>query len=209
MKSACSWPHPFTSDDWDRVHRDWSAWWAGELDRPMAVIESAPPAAAGSMTALSKYGVVPREMPAEEVLDIIEGHLQSMRWYGDAFPRWFPNLGPGIIAGFLGSGVHPTRETAWFDPLLVANIQDLDLRYDGDNLWWRRTKELTAMVVERWGSEVCIAHTDIGQNLDILLHLRGSQQLLLDACDMPEEVVRHFLSEVERAHADHRPSIAT
>ena len=110
-----------------------------------------------------------------------------MRWHGDAFPRWFPNLGPGIIAGFLGGSVHPTKETAWFDPLPIRNIHDLELCYDPDNLWWQRAKHLTAGAVERWGSRACIAHTDIGQNLDILAHLRGSQQLLVDLCDAPDE----------------------
>ncbi len=28
----------FTPDDWQRIRRDWSAWWAGELDRPMVVL---------------------------------------------------------------------------------------------------------------------------------------------------------------------------
>ena len=30
----------FTDDDWDRIEKDWSAWWEGEIDRPMVMIES-------------------------------------------------------------------------------------------------------------------------------------------------------------------------
>jgi hypothetical protein len=25
----------FTEEDWERIERDWNAWWAGELDRPL------------------------------------------------------------------------------------------------------------------------------------------------------------------------------
>ena len=28
----------FTAEDWARTERDWTAWWAGELDRPLVVI---------------------------------------------------------------------------------------------------------------------------------------------------------------------------
>jgi len=29
----------FTAEDWARIERDWTAWWAGALDRPLVMIE--------------------------------------------------------------------------------------------------------------------------------------------------------------------------
>lgn len=29
----------FTSQDWDRIQHDWTAWWHHELDRPMVVVD--------------------------------------------------------------------------------------------------------------------------------------------------------------------------
>ncbi len=30
----------FTEGDWERIERDWKAWWAHELDRALIMIES-------------------------------------------------------------------------------------------------------------------------------------------------------------------------
>ena len=32
----------FSDQDWERIALDWQAWWAGELDRPLVMIESPP-----------------------------------------------------------------------------------------------------------------------------------------------------------------------
>jgi hypothetical protein len=29
----------FSESDWERIERDWSTWWAGELERPLVVLE--------------------------------------------------------------------------------------------------------------------------------------------------------------------------
>ena len=30
----------FEEKDWERTERNWTAWWEGELDRPMVMIET-------------------------------------------------------------------------------------------------------------------------------------------------------------------------
>jgi len=30
----------FSEQEWQRIERKWSAWWAGELKRPLTIIES-------------------------------------------------------------------------------------------------------------------------------------------------------------------------
>ncbi len=188
----------FTEQDWERVERDWTAWWAGELDRPLVMIESLePPSDVILPEAPSFTSNLPLEMPADEVIDRYQAHLEAKRFYGDAFPKWWPNFGPGIVAGFLGARVHPVPETVWFDPAEQVSISDLHLAYDPDNVWWRRVQELTRLAVERWGSNVAVAHTDLGGNLDILASLRTTQQLLLDLYDAPDEVAR-LVGEITR-----------
>jgi 5-methyltetrahydrofolate--homocysteine methyltransferase len=55
-------------------------------------------------------------------------------------------------------------------------------------------RELTRTAVSRWGDRVCVAHTDLGGNLDIIASLRTTEGLLLDLYDAPEA-----LAEVARA----------
>jgi 5-methyltetrahydrofolate--homocysteine methyltransferase len=135
----------------------------------------------------------PLEMPAEQVLDHYEPYLAARRYYADAFPCGWVNFGPGIMAGFLGATVHSVTEpseTVWFSPARKVSIQELELRYDAGNPWWKRVRELTAAAVERFGGRVVVAHTDLGGNLDILASLQETEGLLLDLMDHPEEVER-------------------
>jgi hypothetical protein len=181
----------FHEEDWARIERDWSAWWAGELERPMVWITTEDyakladaPEAPGYVTNL------PNDMPLEEVVDRYQANLEATNFHGDAMPKWWLNFGPGIMAGFMGSQVIAAPDTVWFEPEGWTPIEQQQLAYDPDNFWWQRVYGLTKLAVERWGDRVAVAHTDLGGNLDILASFRGSQQLVLELYDAPEEVDR-------------------
>lgn len=188
----------FTNEDWERVERAWTAWWAGELGRPLVAIETEePPPGAVLPEVPGLVSEMGMKMPADELLDRIQTHLEATRYYGDAWPRWWPNFGPGIIAGFLGAQVHWAPHTVWFSPAQTRPITDLKLTYAPENVWWQRVQELTRLAVTRWGGRVAISHTDLGGNLDILASLRTTQQLLLDLYDAPDEIIR-LVNEINR-----------
>lgn len=130
------------------------------------------------------------EMPVDQVLDYHQAQLEATRFSGDAWPKWWPNFGAGIVAGFLGAKVNcaPDHATVWFEPSEQGDIGDLALAVTTDNVWWKRVWTLTRAAVERWGNRVAIGHTDLGGNLDILASLRTAQQLLLDLYDAPDQV---------------------
>jgi 5-methyltetrahydrofolate--homocysteine methyltransferase len=178
----------FTAEDWQRIEQDWSLWWAGELERPMVMIEN--PLCFPLPLEMERNFLL--EKPVEEVLDHFQMLLEAREFYGDAWPKWWPNFGPGIAAGFLGAEVkcEADNTTVWFEPTQRLPIQELHCSYDPDNMWWRRIVNLTRAAVERWGDQVSVAHTDLGGNLDILASLRGSEQLLYDVIDAPDEVLR-------------------
>ena len=175
------------------------AWWAGELDRPLVWLvgydlstwEGGRP----RYHYLSNY---PLDTPAEAVIDAYEPVFAAARYYGDAFPAWWVNFGPGIMAGFLGARVHSVsepQETVWFSPPDGDGadgrfIGELALAYDPDNVWWRRVQDVTRAMVERWGGQLAVGHTDLGGNLDVLASFRGTQGLLFDVVDAPDEVAR-------------------
>jgi hypothetical protein len=178
-------PDRFTPQDWERIRRDWSAWWAGELERPLAVVVGME--AGDYSEVLQNY---PAELSASLVLAGHRGAYAAAQYYGDAFPRWWPNFGPGIMAAFLGSGVHVAPETAWFTPVGDAPIGDLNPTYDASNTWWLRVQEFIRAAVAMWDGQVAVGLTDLGGTLDVLASLRGTHQLLLDLHDSPADVER-------------------
>lgn len=188
----------FRDEDWARIQRDWTAWWEGYLERPLVLINDfvRPPDRASPQlpTVLAN---LPLDIPAEEVVDRVEYYLSALRFYGDAFPMWWPNFGPGIAAGFLGAKVRSVPGTVWFEPPRETEIAELRLTCDPDNVWWKRVKDLTTAAVRRWGDRVVVAHTDLGGNLDILASFRTTERLLLDLYDAAEEVAR-LASEITR-----------
>jgi hypothetical protein len=181
----------FAEEDWERVERDTMAWWEGELDRPLVgLIAYGPVPNPPPYHYLSNY---PLDMPADQIVDLYEATFAAMRFYGDAFPAWWVNFGPGIVAGFVGADVNSVgdpSETVWFAPAQETPIQDFELTYDPENVWWKRVQELTAAIIQRWEGRVAVGHTDLGGNLDILASFRETQGLLFDLVDRPEEVDR-------------------
>ena len=179
----------FEEKDWTRIQNSWSAWWEGEIGRPMVVIEVQRPPR--PLEEAQKFAAnYPIDMSADEVIDIYENHLEGYRWYGDAWPRWFPNFGPGVLAGFLGARVNAVEETVWFEPDESVELRDIEPKADWDNPWWKRVEELTQCAVRRWENRICVGFADIGGNLDVLASLRGSENLLMDLLDEPRVVKR-------------------
>ena len=176
----------FTDQDWARVERDWTAWWDGELERPIVMIGGTEQDVAieefTSNFALS--------VPGEAVIDHYQKHLEASRFYGDAFPKWWPNFGPGILAGFVGATVHTVPDTVWFSPAQDVPISAVRPVCGPANPWWQRVRELTRLAASRWGDKVAVGHTDLGGNLDIVASLRGTQRLLFELSDAPDEVAR-------------------
>lgn len=178
----------FSDARWQQVERDWNAWWAGELERPLVVMEKTDPIPGTELSQLTRWGL---DTPIDQVLDYHQRRLEATHWLGDAFPKWWPNFGPGTMAAFQGSRVSWSPDTTWFWPLDgVQSLADIHIRYDPDNAWWQRVLATTRCAVERWGDQVLVGSADLGGNLDILASLRSSENLLLDVTDDPEQIDR-------------------
>jgi len=180
----------FTPRDWERVERDALAWWAGELDRPLVWLAGSDPGVPEPFDFMTNYGL---EMPADALVAQYEQWLPAQRYYGDAFPWIWLNFGAGMVAGFLGARVHSVTEpseTVWFTPPEDEPAGEVALRYDAENVWWRRVQDVAAAFVRRWPGQLVVSQTDLGGNLDIVASFRTTQALLTDCIDRPADVVR-------------------
>lgn len=180
----------FSDESWERVERDWTAWWAGELSRPMVMIETMNLVFSAGPEEFSEEFFLKNSV--DKLLDFYEKKLEIIRYRGDAWPKFMPYFGPGLMAAFLGARVKPmpNERTVWFEAREPVGIERLHFEYDPDNLWWRRVKDITRAAVERWGDLVSVGHTDLGGVLDILASFRTMQNVLFDFIEAPDEVIR-------------------
>lgn len=180
----------FTDEDWSRIERDWTAWWAGELSRPMVIMPSYDNVFNRSRREMTREFLL--EKSVDEVLSYYQARLEGAQYFGDSWPKWSPYFGPGIMTGYVGGRVEPMPEqrTVWFEATSPTPYEKLHFEYDAGNPWWRRTLDLAEGAVKRWGDRVNIAHTDIGGVLDILASFRTTNALLTDLYNYPDEVLR-------------------
>ena len=191
--------------DWERVKERWEAWWEGTLDKGPILSVYAP---------LNKPREVPIKIQGPQVLDekwldveyrtkLIQNQAMGTWYGGDAVPspwhcgddrmaRSWLNIGPGSIAAYLGSRPEFMPTTVWFNKLEDNSLDSIEmiLHYNPDNEWWNITKELTRKVVDIAVGDFFTSFTDLGGALDILASLRGTQDLLIDLIDAPEQVSR-------------------
>ncbi len=170
----------FNSSCWQRIRRDWTAWWNGTLDRGLVMVETCDFAflAKGFSGFMSQF---PLDVPVDHVIDYYQDWLDHCEFFGDAYPKLWLNFGAGVMAAFLGSRLEYTArtDTTWFYPVGVESLADLHPAYDPDNPWWRRVQEVGRAAVQRFGDRVIIGQTDIGGNLDVLASLRSTEKLLI------------------------------
>jgi hypothetical protein len=179
----------FTDEDWDRIERDYTAWYAGELDRPLVVLTGSDP----GPELPPVQGFVPNDpddWTAEQICEHTGRHLSRRRFFGDAFPFWFINFGAGVQAAFHGARVNAQPRTVWFEPAVDAELADIRPQYDPHNAWWQRVQDLTRTACDYWRGRLAVSHTDLGGTLDILASLRTTEKLLTDLIEQPDEVER-------------------
>jgi hypothetical protein len=192
----------FPEHGWETIARNWCAWWAGELERALIVLECVDPQDESTPHYASTFlGNYPEATSPGELLEPFIPRLEAIHYLGDAFPRFWPNYGPGIVAACAGAYLHAVADTTWFSPGFDGNIADLHVSMNDNNPWWQRVVSITRGAVERWGQQLSIGFTDLGGNLDVLAHLRGTEQLLLDLSDEPQQVNR-LVSETNQLWLD-------
>ena len=205
--------------EWSEFSQTWNQWWAGTLDRPMVMFERIDPAWArvfqkkhglaelpSREASLSFTGQFGLETPTDEVLQFYQELLDHIEFYGDAFPKFWPNYGPGVVAAFLGGDYRITRDTTWITPPKTKDgvsystlpLDEISFAHNPQHPLWRRVYALTAGAVILWKDRVSVGITDLGGNLDVLASLIGSERLAMEMIDNPEQVER-LCEEITRA----------
>ena len=182
----------FTSEDWARVKENYDSWWNKTLKRPLLkVVLEKESEYRGDIPLLSQATCHRLDISAEDVIDRIDFRLSQQEYLGDAFPMVnFDCFGPGVVAAFLGADLDNSTGNVWFHRRQELELADMHFEYSKDNIWLKRIKDIYGAGLKKWNGNVLMSMPDLGGVLDILAVLRGSDNLLFDLYDEPEEVKR-------------------
>lgn len=183
-------------DDTEIIKKRHAAFWEQEIiDRCCVAVT----AEKSSAEPLQQQPEEPMEywFNPELILQRNRMQLGNTIFKGDALPRIWVNLGPGITAAYLGSRVHPRKDTVWFEPFVQNWVTD-NYTFDPESVWWKKTKQITSYLTDKCKDECIVSITDLSGVADIMAHLRGTENLCLDLIETPEAVkqVRDYILKV-------------
>ena len=190
----------FNHDRWRHVREAYTAWWKGDLERPLVSITMPGPAPDRKkpdipyrqFTAHYDAGI-----PAETIVDCWDYRLASQRYAGDGFPSIWPNFGPGVGAAFAGAELETDSNTVWFRPREERAIDELTFSFEADSPEFQRIAAIYRSAADRWQGAVQLSMTDLGGAVDLLSTFRPGENLLFDLYDNPDHVKR----AVDELHA--------
>ncbi len=119
----------------------------------------------------------------------IERFLKQVRgkhYLGETFPIYWPNLGPNVFAALYGCHLEFAEVTSWAMPVLENYDQAVKLDWHSEYLL--KLDSLTRAALEVCHGQFLVGYTDLHPGLDWLAAVRGTEPLLLDMVDRPEQL---------------------
>ncbi len=117
--------------------------------------------------------------------------IEHHRYHADGFPSVFTNFGPGSFAACIGGSFRSAFNTVWFEnePFFVPEnwAERKSVQIDRESRMYKLTEEFSEWLLsntDKFVTSIC----DIGGTYDIVASLRGTENLLYDLYDYPDEV---------------------
>ena len=126
--------------------------------------------------------------------------MDATFYAGEAFPSACPNLGPDIMAAFLGAELVYETYTS-YSVNFVRDWVEHEFRFDENNVYWKKIVEMTERFLDDSQGDYVVGVTDLHPSIDCLVSMRGPENLCLDLYDCPDKV-RGALAQVEAAFSE-------
>lgn len=116
-----------------------------------------------------------------------EKGMEGKVFLGETFPVYWPNLGPNVYPCMLGGDVEFGDVTTWAKHMLGAPSEYDKIHFSMENEYFKKLEEMTKYALSRCKGKYLVGYTDIHSGADAADALRGTQELLMDLYDEPEE----------------------
>lgn len=184
----------FEESRWEKIKNDYDMWWEHKLDRPLINVQVeayTPDRPQPKAPLLTQQTALDLSWTPDELIDRIDYELSKIEYLGDAYPYFNMDcFGPGVLAAFLGAVPDNSSGQIWFHPAEEQELCDMHFTYQPDNIWFSRIKDIYRAANRRWNGRVVMGMVDLGGVMDTLAIFRGTDNLLMDLYDEPDEVKR-------------------
>jgi hypothetical protein len=175
--------------DFDKILARYEAWWHGEIiDRPPVWISCLPERAAMLPRRSAKGGLRDRWFDMDYAMDCLEARLDVAAFAGDAFPHYYPDLGPELCGAVFGCEIEFGENTSWSIPAAKSIRDILKIKPNLDNVYWQAIRRAALASLERGRGRWITGLPDFHTNGDLLASLRDPEQLCYDCADDIEGV---------------------
>jgi hypothetical protein len=177
--------------DWDEAKQRCQAWWAGEAMDRCALSVTAPRADAPAGPDLPwPSNPLDRWTDLDFLATLNDAAMRGTFFGGEALPIWTVGYaGHTAIPAFLGCPTELDFETGWWHPIQTGEALDLSrLRLDRTSRWWQFTIESLRRAVRESAGKSIPSIGAFGGGGDMLAALRGTDRLLYDIADRPDQV---------------------
>ncbi len=177
-------------DDWDqRLARQDAFWDCTIIDRPVVIMldhhenSDYPPPPERDYTTVREAWLDP-ERCAQRALH----RTMNTRYYGDALPATWPNLGPEVFSAYFGTEMEYGEGTSWSIPNLKDWNEVDKLQFDKQNFYWQKTVEMTDALLEIGKGKFYTGFTDLHPGGDAIAAFRDPLHLNIDMIDHADKV---------------------
>lgn len=176
-------------EDWEQAKERFLAWWQGEVVDRVSLQVRAPKKDYQPRKLKPPANLEERWTDIEWRLNEADEQFRATFFGGEAFPCFWCNLGPDIMAAFLGADLVFEETTTWVKPILEDWEILPPLRINPNNRWWRLVIEMTEIAVDFGKDKFFVGLTDIHAGGDLSAALCGRENFCVDLIERPEKVL--------------------
>jgi len=191
--------------DWEETKERFKAWWAGEYFGRCAISVTAPKTDPSPISKPADAKTIEQKWYDLDWISAQNNYCMSQIFYGgEALPVWnggYP--GHKAIPAFLGCPTSLDWNTGWWDPILSGeDIEFQKLKINKADRNYRFMLDLLRRGVKEVRGKSLVSIGAFGGCGDTLAALRGTERLLYDCAERPDQVraAEEFLMDMWMEH---------
>ena len=170
--------------EFPRIAARHEAWWRCELQGPPLFLASSstdPTVRGGRCLDLLTQ--------PEKWMQARLAQLNQTRLVGDALPSIRVDYGPVCLGMLMGAPVEFVSDSTWTHSFIRSDWSNApDWKIHEDNPWWQLLPRLLRLNAENAQGRYIAMTPSLGGTADVLLNMRGADQLCVDLVDQPEKI---------------------